>query len=669
MIILFALFLTALFGMAALAVDVGHAFERRQFVQGAANDAARSGAYEVYENLVANDSTDAQVVKRMVDTLQRSGVSVYNLSGSTLTHLTPSACALNLSTNQALLEAVYLGSSGGWTVTLSGATSGTFMLTTSGGLGGTTAAISATASAATVQSALALLPDVNGTANVTVSGSPGGPYTVAFNPAATVNDLTGTGGSGTTVSVVEPTTTSTGVAVGSGAIPMTAAGVQVTRLEMCVPHFFAGVLGFGKFVVDSDSSQSLVGWTKFDAFTNTPTQTSAARAPYYVFARVQCTDGSTHASPTCGATPYRLFALGSPDTLGGSNYANDHTKYGVTYQSSPNTSYPAPTCPSGLTCSGDLVTLHNHDNSDGNWDAWQFVQPWYGLANQASPALPLGSASNRGCLAFPTPNLGLGEWSFNSPGTGNCAGSLTNGSVVNVPLVDQVCKNGSCGINADSTGTIGSCRPGGFCVRIIAFVQITVVRSYATNGFPLDQGYITGVIDDPYCTVEAPAPPPQTPTLQTHPTYWTNLAFASGTNLTSNTTAVSSTTLVAPEGVDGSGSTQYKVSITNAITGTFDLAVTNDWTTDTATIPYNAPATGPNSVQKLLAALPNVANGVDDGNLVTATGSGTTSDPYIITFKGTAAGDKPISGLNFPTPISTFPTIASNAQACPSTVP
>jgi hypothetical protein len=325
--------------------------------------------------------------------------------------------------------------------------------------------------------------------------------------------------------------------VGGGTIPMTSTGaitntdgVQVSRLQVCIPAYFAGAVGLSNFNVGSSAPETLQGAT-----THTSTHTPYANAPFYVFARSNCQDSSTYPDPSCVPPPntpagmqyttYRLFADGATD-------ANPilpstaNLDYAAMYNLPPYTfacshPYADPTKDKLAWCAksaavpytGDLVTLHNHSNGNGNWDAWQFVQPWYGLSNTQSPALPLGSQSNRGCLdPSATPGqLSFGMWTFNRPGNGSACGALpVDGSAVVVPFVDQVCKNGSCGITADSTfepgtstPTIDTCANGGFCARIVGEVQITIVRSPANGDGKLVQGYITKVVDDPYCLVEA----------------------------------------------------------------------------------------------------------------------------------------------------------------------
>ena len=190
-IVIFALSLTVLLGMAGLAVDVGHAYERRQFLQGAANDVARAGAQEVYANYYIHNYTvnglpirsdpsgfdpqeqDLAVQERMEQALASAGLSPAN------TNLDPpatSACAANppLTTNQAYLVAYYVNYQ---------------------------------------------------------------------NKQTDITDETSNGGIGP-------------FPVGGGTMPDWARGVQVTDLEICVPHFFVGVLGFGKFTV---GAQALFG--------------------------------------------------------------------------------------------------------------------------------------------------------------------------------------------------------------------------------------------------------------------------------------------------------------------------------------------------------------------------------------------------------------------------
>ena len=161
---IFALSIVVVLGMAGLAVDVGHAYERHQFVQGVATNAARAGAFEVLRNQRTSDRSPAQadqaVAQRMIATVQFSGLTVAN--SADLTATVASACSAGLQGNQVYLQARYVDSQD--------------------------------------------------------------------DPR------------------VQP------VRVGSGTMPAWAQGVQVTKVDMCVPHFFVSVLGFGNFDVASGST-------------------------------------------------------------------------------------------------------------------------------------------------------------------------------------------------------------------------------------------------------------------------------------------------------------------------------------------------------------------------------------------------------------------------------
>lgn len=119
-IVIFALAIAGLIGMVGLAVGVAHAYERRQFLQGAAHNAALTGSYELNFDLNPNQTVqnvDAAVVQRMVATLRQSGISVrnYNASNNTLTQLANwTACQAPspLSTTDAYLQAFYIPNSG-----------------------------------------------------------------------------------------------------------------------------------------------------------------------------------------------------------------------------------------------------------------------------------------------------------------------------------------------------------------------------------------------------------------------------------------------------------------------------------------------------------------------------------------------------------------------------
>jgi uncharacterized membrane protein len=116
-VVLFAIAITATLGLVGLAVDVGHAYERQQFVQGVADAAARAGAFEVYASHIAlsPSSSDELVVARMVETVQQGGLTVANAYGDppTLSQPPGAACGnLAPSANSAYLQAVYLDASG-----------------------------------------------------------------------------------------------------------------------------------------------------------------------------------------------------------------------------------------------------------------------------------------------------------------------------------------------------------------------------------------------------------------------------------------------------------------------------------------------------------------------------------------------------------------------------
>lgn len=399
--ILFALMLTTAVGMVGLAVDVGHAYERRQFIQGAAYNAARAGAFEVYADHKVRTSPvgDTAVVHRMVDTLKDSGLTVANYVAASDTLTTPSSTAAcgHLTTNSAYLQAVYLDSS-----------------------------------------------------NSPISGS--------------------TGQVGNTAHTMPPN----------------ADGVMVTNLATCVPHFFVGALKFGDFNVGSSAFVGL-------AETTPSSSAGSADAPFYIFGQV-C-DSSTTAN-----CPYSLYAQNS--TSGPGSYNTGLT---------PNPQPAAYTCPDPITgvvdtthptpCTGDLVTIHDSGNGQGNWGAHQFMTPADGRSNTVSTVFSLHDESNRGCLdpSALSSSLMVGAWSWNHGGDGSSCASPppTDGSTVLVPIVDAVCKDSVCPYTAPSS----PCISGGYCVRIMGWVQVYIVRDL--NDGQLVQGYITKVVEDPFCIVQA----------------------------------------------------------------------------------------------------------------------------------------------------------------------
>jgi hypothetical protein len=519
-------------------VDLGHAYERRQFVQGAANDAARGGAYEVYAGWLASSSPpgDAQVVARMVETLKNSGLTVANINPADINNPNPvapvlttpngSACANLGPSNQAYLQAAYLD------------------------------------------------------ANQQPVGE-----------------------------------------VGSLAIPTSAVAVKVTSLEMCVQHFFVGVIGYGNFDVASDGF-SLVNPSATEGSTSGGSGGGGGAkqgpADFYAWVPTNCQDPQKKPpSPLCTDTTYRLFADGSPDGAGSSKYPGDK------YQQPPGCTSTNNWC-AGHT--GDLVTIHDFSNGQSNWDAYQFANVYEALGNTPGAPLQIGSESDRGCLNPFTSNLVFGAWSFNRNGNGaHCAKAPTDGSTVVIPLVDQVCKNtgsstSECLASLEDTSPPGAtpvCANGGYCVRVIGIVAVHIVRDL-TDG-KLVRGYITSVLDDPYCLVEAPAG-------TTHPG---PIAASLGINGTQLISATNPITVGAPLLTPGT-SVEYKnVTLGGATGGTFTLSVTNAGSTHTtAPISVTAPLTPTaQTVQTALQALPNLAN-----DAVTVTGSNGSFD---ITITGT----------------------------------
>jgi hypothetical protein len=160
--------------------------------------------------------------------------------------------------------------------------------------------------------------------------------------------------------------------------------------------------------------------------------------------------------------------------------------------------------------------MHNHDNGNGNWDKYQYMTPAAGQTNTPTSTFKLHDGSNRGCLDPSATNLAFNSWSFNHGGGGSCGAGLTDGSTVIIPVVNAVCKNGPCNTSDmtqpyDTTPpTIGNCQNGGYCVHMVGWIEVYIVRDL-TNG-KLVQGYVTKVIYDPYCIVQAapgqhPVPP------------------------------------------------------------------------------------------------------------------------------------------------------------------
>lgn len=132
-----------------------------------------------------------------------------------------------------------LGANEAQTVTITGVpTGGTFTLTYSAQ---TTAAIAFNAAASAVQTALAALSNV-GSANVTVSGSAGGPYTVTFQGALAATDvaqMTATSSltGGTTPAVAVTTATAGATAhYPNGYIPSGCAIGKVTATGLFGPY-------------------------------------------------------------------------------------------------------------------------------------------------------------------------------------------------------------------------------------------------------------------------------------------------------------------------------------------------------------------------------------------------------------------------------------------------
>ena len=423
-IVLFAFVITGLLGMAALGVDLGHAMERHQFVQGAANNTARVGAFEAYTQAQPSSSqSDAAVVSSMVDTLRQSGLSVANYvaASDALTAFSSlashgSACPGGLGTSQVYLAAQYIDASG-----------------------------------------------------------------------AQIG------------------------AVGSHiSVPSTTTGVQVTHLALCVPSFFAAVLGRRSFDVGAGDLEGTA--QAVDAYLTQPGSPFVSGiAPFYIYGHY-----CQPLSLACPIMPYTLFAAGAPNAPDAKTQPGIGTSAGFTC-------YPVQT--PNIPCSGDLVTLNNANNGGGRssseWDIPQFLSTADGTSNVPT-GFPIHDGSNRGCLDPSVGALNAGEWSFNQGGLGHCAAAPPPGALVVIPLIDAVCKDGCApdpSVQEGVGGTNGStCQNGGYCVRVVGFVQVYIATNNGGPGGNLTQGYITGVVQDPYCIVQTAKG--EHPAVPSNPPFW-----------------------------------------------------------------------------------------------------------------------------------------------------
>jgi hypothetical protein len=296
--------------------------------------------------------------------------------------------------------------------------------------------------------------------------------------------------------------------IGLGSMSHSARGVQVTRLNMCAPSFFGGVIGRRSFDVGASDLAGL---------SQTTAAFDLAKAPFYIYGH-QCELAScTPFNPPTNTTPptntYTLFEAGATKDFQGPALPAVWTS-SLPTQVGPSEGF---TCPdtsthsnSPIPCSGDLVTIHDKNNggssANSNWDVPQFVTWNQGVNNSPYPGVTLHDASDRGCLDINVTGIIVGDWTYNHGGGGHCAPPPLLYDTVTVPIVDNVCKDNICQDGTVLTGTSApACTgqpPGGYCIHVVGFVLVYIATITGGPGGNLVEGYITGIQQDPYCIVE-----------------------------------------------------------------------------------------------------------------------------------------------------------------------
>jgi hypothetical protein len=502
-LILVALALTAITGMVALAVDVGHVYERRQAMQNVATSAAEAGAYETLAiNTVDNSiftsepdtaplyqresDEDALVYNRMLGIVKQYDSAIV----SPAMYVPNDGCndaANNFTSNRLYMRAAYLD-----------------------------------------QKNFFIYVDPSNNP-VQVDPNDGHPIDSTGNPATDATPLL----------VGDHMYRAGSYSGASPAQNQQISGVKVVTLGGCVPRFFGGVLGHGDFRVASDAAagqpekpaSSTPSATESETAsataseTGTPTASVTASATASETASITDTPSDTPTgtlppSATFTATPTNTNTATITLTPTNTNTAtitltptNTNTATATptptaftagfmiwgTPQPSPNPNYPetlfaqgapnAPTsttnCPGGASsCTGDLVTIYSNS---GNWVASQYGDQAAGLSGvpdgNTSISPKVHDASMDGCFTTTVPvalNVPLTA-DYNHGGVGHCTTWPKVGDIIPVPVVWEVHKNdGSCSAN------------GGFCEFVEAIALVLITQAPPPASTPL-QGYIVGI--------------------------------------------------------------------------------------------------------------------------------------------------------------------------------
>lgn len=272
--------------------------------------------------------------------------------------------------------------------------------------------------------------------------------------------------------------------VGSGHYDANAHGVKIMNLGVCVPAYFAAVVGMKRFSVASAAQAGLLppgptstpvpsstysapapGSTATSTATPGPSTQPVGIAPFVILG-LPDPNGTTVSSPTTAdswspAAPYMLFAKGSAYALTVSALA-----------------------------SGDPVRLVGNAN---NWASAQY-QNGYDAAKATPTGYSTHDASMEGCLSATLLSGYVGEdiSAFSAGGVGAaCAAFPSVGSTVTIPITQQACKQS------------GGCGNGGYSYIIQAFANVLITKSNNNDDL---EGVIVGTPYDYYHIVDPPLP-------------------------------------------------------------------------------------------------------------------------------------------------------------------
>ena len=274
--------------------------------------------------------------------------------------------------------------------------------------------------------------------------------------------------------------------VGAGAPPTVPRGIKVLGLGGCVPGFFSPIVGRKTFTVATTAQAGLV-------YSNisTPPPCGGGACPPTLTATPTATNTATATNtPTATATSSVPTATGTADTsreISGFApfmiYGNPNNGVSLYAQGSPDR--PA----------GDLVTIFGNPG----WAPYQYPDSAAGLAGTAT-GVSVHDSSMKGCLDPSQTTFTIGQiGNYNHGGVGHCGTPPSVGDTVVIPLVDDVVKNTGDPCPAN----------GGYCVQIEGFVDVYI----SVSSWPHEvQGFITGIVYDPYGIVEPPPAPTATNT-------------------------------------------------------------------------------------------------------------------------------------------------------------